>query len=110
MAEEKAKIKLTASQIIKDLESGLDRKAIRAKYGLSATDAKRLFNEEPLRRVRVKAPPAFDFEDDVTAKDAVKSAIVKETKPKAVKVANTEPQAVEEAPKAAAKAAPIDSQ
>ena len=65
MAEQQ-KVKLTVSQILDDLNNGLDRKAIREKYNLTATDVARLFQHEKLKGVRVRTAPAFELEDDTT--------------------------------------------
>lgn len=80
MAEQK--IKLTVSQILEDLNNGLDRKAIREKYNLTATDVARLFQHEKLKGVRVRTAPAFELEDD-TVDEPVKKAAAKKSAPKA---------------------------
>jgi len=58
------KIKLTTSQVLADLESGLDRDAIGKKYGLRPFETKRLFEHPKLKGVRVKTAPNFILEDD----------------------------------------------
>jgi hypothetical protein len=85
MADEK-KVKLTVSGVLADLDAGLNRIAIREKYGLSATDTKRLFQHEKLKGARVKTAPAFELEDD-TAEEVEKVKAVA-TPPKKV-VANS---------------------
>lgn len=80
------RVKLTVSQILEDLNNGLDRKAIRAKYDLSATDVTRLFQHEKLKGARVRTAPAFELEDDtteattkVTNKSVAKAKVAKAT-------------------------------
>lgn len=73
------KVKLTVSQILEDLNNGLDRKAIREKYNLTATDVSRLFQHEKLKGVRVRTAPAFELEDD-TAEAAAPAASPKKKK------------------------------
>jgi len=86
------KIKLTVTMILADLNNGLDRKAIRAKYGLSASDTTRLFQHEKLKGARVRVAPAFELEDDT-------ESLVKETpsvKPRKKAEPKTQPAIVED--------------
>jgi hypothetical protein len=70
----KEKVKLTISQVLNDLDSGLDRKAIKAKYGLTTTDVARLFQHDKLKGRRVKPAPNFELEDDAPDVAPVKVA------------------------------------
>lgn len=103
------KIKLTVSGILADLNNGLDRKAIRTKYGLSATDVSRLFQHEKLKGARVRTAPAFELEDDLSGTKETGEKVIKEksSTPKAKKagemqqevpVVSTANAVVEEAP------------
>jgi hypothetical protein len=108
MAEQKApaiqqeKVKLTVSMILEDLNNGIDRKGIREKYGLSATDVNRLFQHEKLKGARVRTAPAFELEDDTeeivkdqpTVKKTRKKAEVKADEPAPATSASTTAVAV----------------
>lgn len=72
------KVKLTVSQILADLDAGLDRKQIRAKYNLNAQGIKQLFQHEKLKGRKVKAPANFDLVDDTPAPTATKTAAPKQ--------------------------------
>jgi len=52
---------ITVSQIMDDLESGRDRKAIKAKYGLTAEEVKMIFEHPKLKGVRVKKARVVRF-------------------------------------------------
>lgn len=91
MAEEQKK-QISLAAIIADLEAGLDRKAIRIKYELSATDATRLFQHEALKGRRTRTAPSFELLLDVelpAPKTRTKKATipVPEEKPKTKPVA-----------------------
>lgn len=77
--QEKQKVKLTISQVLDDLSDGLDRKQIRQKYNLTATDVTNLFQHPKLKGKRVKPAPGFELEDDTAeeAKEEPKRAISK---------------------------------
>jgi hypothetical protein len=73
MADQQAPQKKVVSiqGILNDLEAGLDRKAIRTKYGYTISEMKAIFSHEKLKFVRPKQPSAIEFLDDappVTAK------------------------------------------
>lgn len=61
---------ITVSQIMDDLENGRDRKAIKAKYGLTADEVKMIFEHPKLKGVRVKKSKVIRFTlvDDVKTK------------------------------------------
>ena len=110
--EQKEKIKISLAGVIADLDNGLDRKAIRTKYGLSATDAKRLFDDPVLKGRRIRTAPAFELIRDVEAAAPVATATAVATakpsdqptpaasKPKAVAKPKPEAPAAVEQPKA----------
>lgn len=89
----KQKVKVTVSQILADLNNGIDRKGIREKYNLSATDVNRIFQHEKLKGKRVKSAPQFELEDDTEGQET--KAEVKAEKPKTAteKPATTKPKA-----------------
>lgn len=60
------KIKLTIAGILADLKAGLDRKQIKAKYGLSSIDLKRVFQHDKLKGRKVSPLPNFELIDDTT--------------------------------------------
>ena len=45
---------LTVSQLLEDLNNGIDRKDIRKKYGLTQAEAKAIFSHPKLQGIRVK--------------------------------------------------------
>ena len=45
---------LTVSQLLEDLNNGIDRKDIRKKYGLTQAEAKTIFSHPKLQGIRVK--------------------------------------------------------
>jgi hypothetical protein len=52
---------ITVTQILDDLENGRDRKAIKAKYGLTAEEVKMIFEHPKLKGVRVKKARVVRF-------------------------------------------------
>lgn len=52
---------ITVSQILSDLDAGLDRKAIREKYNLSVEETKLIFQHPKLAGKRVKRSKAIKF-------------------------------------------------
>lgn len=58
------KVKLSIRQIKADLDSGVDRKGIRLKYGLNSQGIKQLFQHPELKGLKVKAAPNFVLVDD----------------------------------------------
>ena len=52
---------ITVSQIVEDLENGRDRKAIKAKYGLTADEVKMIFEHPKLKGMRVKKSKVMRF-------------------------------------------------
>ena len=52
---------LTVTQIIEDLEEGRDRKAIKAKYGLTLDEVKMIFEHPKLKGMRVKKARVVRF-------------------------------------------------
>ena len=61
---------LTTSQILNDLDNGLDRKAIATKYGLNMTEVKVLFEHPALKGKRPKRAlkqVSFTLVDDTKA-------------------------------------------
>ena len=52
---------ITVSQILSDLEAGLDRKSIREKYNLSVEETKLIFQHPKLAGKRVKRSKAIKF-------------------------------------------------
>jgi hypothetical protein len=62
---------LTVSQILTDLDKGLDRKAIREKYSLTIDEVKHLFQHPTLKGKRPKRAHKairFTLVDDTTSK------------------------------------------
>lgn len=85
------KVKLTISQIKKDLHDGFDRKAIAKKYGLNQAAVQTLFQHDKLKGLKVRRAANVELEDDVpdepvTAKAVPKAATAKATTAKATKV------------------------
>ena len=70
---------ITVSQIVEDLESGIDRKAIKFKYGLTAEELKMIFEHPKLKGMRVKKSKVMRFTlvDDTV--DAAQTSIPMET-------------------------------
>ena len=66
---------ITVSQIVEDLENGRDRKAIKAKYGLTADEVKMIFEHPKLKGMRVKKARTvrFTLVDDTV--DAAQTSI-----------------------------------
>lgn len=62
--EPKPKIHLTITQIKKDLEDGIDRKAMAKKYNVPFAEILRLFRHEKLKGLKVKNAPIIELEDD----------------------------------------------
>ena len=67
------KIKLTRAQILKDMKGdptatppvpGLDRKGLKAKYGLSHTDMAALIKAAGIKNLKVKKEPGFILVDE----------------------------------------------
>ena len=58
---------ITVSQIVEDLENGRDRKAIKAKYGLTVDEVKMIFEHPKLKGMRVKKARTvrFTLVDDI---------------------------------------------
>ena len=52
---------ITISQIVEDLESGRDRKAIKTKYGLTVDEVKMIFEHPKLKGMRVKKSKVMRF-------------------------------------------------
>lgn len=73
--EPKEKVKLTVSGIIADLEAGIDRRGIAAKYGLNFAQVKEVFQHPKLKGKKVHKAPgeAFDLVDDVEDTDETES-------------------------------------
>jgi|DEB0MinimDraft_10_1074344.scaffolds.fasta_scaffold95204_1 hypothetical protein len=69
---------LTTSQILNDLDNGLDRKQIAKKYGLTAHEVKTLFEMSPVlkgrRPKRALKKITFTLVDDVQLEKDVKAA------------------------------------
>ena len=84
------KVKLTVSGILQDLSDGLDKKGIREKYGLSATDVKRLFENPKLKGRRVRKAAAFELTDDT---GEVEEKVVAKAKPAPTKPVADKPKA-----------------
>ena len=91
--EQKEKVKISLSGVIADLDNGLDRKAIRAKYGLSATDATRLFSDPALKGRRIKTAPAFELIRDVEEAPKATATAVATAKPEEAPTATAKPKA-----------------
>lgn len=64
------KVQLTVSQILNDLRNGIDRNAIKEKYGLTRTEVNLLFKHPQLIGKKVKTAPNFELTDDVTETSA----------------------------------------
>lgn len=60
---------ITVTQILDDLESGRDRKAIKDKYGLTGDEVKMIFEHPKLKGIRVKKARVvrFTLVDDTQA-------------------------------------------
>ena len=58
------KVQLTVSGIKADLNQGLSRPEIQAKYGLSTRDLKSLFSHPKLKGLKTKPVPQFELIDD----------------------------------------------
>lgn len=117
--EQKQKVQVTISGIKADLENGLDRAGIKAKYSLSHNDMKALFQNPKLKNLKPRKAfvPSFELIDDepeateaiapvkAKSKAAIKSdAPAIATAPVAATPAPTAPaatQAVAPAPEAA---------
>jgi len=54
VAQEETPKTLTVSQLLTDLNSGIDRNEIRKKYGLTQAEAKAIFSHPKLQGIRVK--------------------------------------------------------
>lgn len=59
------KVKLSTSQVLKDLENGLTRDEIKEKYSLDSNSMKKLFNTPSLKGRRTQKAPLFELVDDV---------------------------------------------
>jgi hypothetical protein len=58
-------VQLTTSGVVKDLDSGLTRDDIKAKYNLTTADMKSLFSHEKLKGRKTKPAPGFILTDDM---------------------------------------------
>jgi hypothetical protein len=59
-----AKVQLTVSGILNDLNEGLTRDGIRSKYALTAKDVTDLFKHPKLKGKKTKPAPGFSLTDD----------------------------------------------
>ena len=59
-----AKVQLTVSGILNDLNEGLTRDGIRGKYSLTAKDVQDLFKHPKLKGKKTKPAPSFELIDD----------------------------------------------
>ena len=66
-------IKLTISQVLADLASGLDRKQLREKYKLSHADMAKLFKDPKLANKKPLKAAGFILTDDTTTSDTAPS-------------------------------------
>jgi len=65
------KVQLTVSGIQEDLNNGLTRAEIQAKYGLSGRDMKSVFSHPKLKGLKTKPAPQFVLTDDTEDTDEV---------------------------------------
>jgi hypothetical protein len=86
-----AKVQLTVSGILNDLNEGLTRDGIRSKYALTAKDVTDLFKHPKLKGKKTKPAPGFSLTDD-TPDEEVVNEVVAETP------AETQPEVVAETP------------
>lgn len=80
------KAKITVSQLLSDLKSGLDRKAIAEKYEVSQSEVAEWFQHPSLKNKRVRPAAKFELVDDteeapkkISAPKKVKEVSVAET-------------------------------
>jgi hypothetical protein len=88
-AAQPAKVQLTVSGIQADLNNGLTRAAIQAKYSLTGKDLKGLFSHPKLKGLKTKPAPAFELVDDTPDVEEVASVEV-EVAPAPVEVGTEE--------------------
>ncbi len=72
---------LTVSGILNDLNQGLTRAAIQAKYSLSGKDLAQLFSHPKLKGKKTKVAPSFTLVDDTEDEVAVVEAAPVEVAP-----------------------------
>jgi len=72
---------LTVSQLLNDLENGIDRAGIRKKYGLTTAELKMVFAHPKLQGVRVKKHKLMRIKliDDTTTEDPNQMSIPTES-------------------------------
>jgi hypothetical protein len=83
-AAQPAKVQLTVSGIQADLNNGLTRAAIQAKYSLTGKDLKGLFSHPKLKGLKTKPAPAFELVDDTPDVEVEAAPIVEEVEVEAV--------------------------
>lgn len=74
---------ITVSGVLADLSAGLDRKAIKEKYGITNKELAFLFQHPQLKNKKVKTPftPSFEIQDDVTKPENDSNNIHEEAAP-----------------------------
>jgi hypothetical protein len=70
-----AKVQLTVSGILNDLNEGLTRDGIRSKYNLTAKDVSDLFKHPKLKGKKTKPAPGFSLTDDTPDEEVVVEAV-----------------------------------
>ena len=65
--------RITTTMIVNDLENGIDRPAIQAKYGLETWEVKQMFQHPALKGKKAKKVRklSFEFVDDTATEDTV---------------------------------------